>query len=501
MTAAPEMPTATTHFADLARTATLPHALWIDGGPQPAAGDATADLVSPRDETVIAAVSAGSATDVDRAVRGARRAFASGAWSRLAPRERGEVLLRWAGLVEAHRDELALLITLEMGKPISDAWRIEMRTTIGLIRWYGELADKLMDESPRGRPGATALITREPVGVVGVITPWNFPMTLSAFKVPAALAAGNSVVVKPAEQSPLSMLRMAALATEAGLPDGVLQVVCGAGAAAGSALARHPDVDMLTFTGSTAVGRQLLADAGGSNLKPVWLELGGKSANIVFPDAPDLDEAIRMAAWAIAFNSGQMCTAGSRLLVHRSIHDQVVDGVVAHLEQVRMGDPLDPGTTLGPMSSRRQQQSVLAEIGRGIAAGATMVTGSDRAPDRPGPFVDPTVFVDVAPDDRLAQHEIFGPVLSVLTFESDQEAIAVANRSSYGLAAALWTADLGRAHRVSRELETGLVWVNCYEEGDQSTPFGGRKLSGHGSDKGVHGLEKFTTVKTTWIAY
>ncbi|GGM04609.1 aldehyde dehydrogenase family protein [Nakamurella endophytica] len=494
---APVMPSGAAHWDELRRRTAVPTDLWIDGRWSAAAG--RTPLVSPRDAAWLTDMAAADAADVDRAVAGARRAFTE--WSALPPRRRGEILCRWADLLEQHRDELALLISLEMGKPISDAWRIEMRTTIGLVRWYGELADKLLDESPRGRPGATALVTREPVGVVGAITPWNFPMTLSAFKVPAALAAGNAVVVKPAEQSPLSILRAAELGSEAGLPDGVLQVVCGAGPVVGSALARHPGVDTLTFTGSTAVGRQLLADAGASNVKPVWLELGGKSANILFPDAPDRAEAVRTAAWAIAFNAGQMCTAGSRLLVHRSIHDEVVDGVVEHLRALRAGDPLDPATELGPMAGERHRRGVLDEIGRGKADGARLVTGSDTAPEGPGFFVEPAVFTGVDPDSRLAQHEIFGPVLSVLPFDDEDEAVRIANNSVYGLGAAVWTADLSRAQRMSRALAAGLVWVNCYEEGDQSVPFGGRKLSGFGTDKGVHGLEKFTQLKTTWIAF
>ena len=323
-------------------------------------------------------------------------------------------------------------------------------------------------------------------------------MTLSMFKVPAALAAGNSVVVKPATQTPLSLLRAAELSAEAGLPPGVLQVVTGSGSRVGSALARHHDVATLTFTGSTEVGKKLLGYAGESNAKPVWLELGGKSPNIVFPDAPDLDKAAATAAWAISFNSGQMCTAASRLLVHEDLRDDFVARVVKHLDAHVIGDPLDPATTMGPLAYAAHRDDVLDEIRQGVADGATLVAGSDDKRED-GLYVDPTVFVDVDPDSRLAQHEIFGPVLSVLTFSSEEEAISIANNSDFGLGSAIWTSDLTRAHRLSRQLQAGMVWVNCYEEGDSSVPFGGQKLSGHGSDRSVHGLEKFTTIKTTWI--
>ena len=496
---APRVSDLTTHqdWLDLRARTSVPQAMWLDGTWDTADGR-TVPVTSPRDGAVVADVTSASAADVDRAVRGARRAFDAGVWSRLEPRERGEVLIRWAALLDQHRDELALLVALEMGKPVSVAWNVELRTAINTVRWYGELADKVMDESPRGRPGSLALVTREPLGVVGAITPWNFPMTLSMFKIPAALAAGNSIVVKPATQTPLSLLRAAELSAEAGLPAGVLQVVTGSGSTVGSALARHDGVATLTFTGSTEVGKKLLGYAGESNAKPVWLELGGKSPNIVFPDAPDLDRAAEMAAWAISFNSGQMCTAGSRLVVHEDIRDDFVARVVKHLEAHVIGDPLDPATTMGPLAYAAHRDDVLAEIGTGIADGATLVAGSDSRRDD-GLYVDPVVFVDVDPDSRLAQHEIFGPVLGVLTFRTEDEAVAIANNSEFGLGSAVWTSDLARAHRVARRIEAGMVWVNCYEEGDTSVPFGGQKLSGHGADRSIHGLEKFTTLKTTWI--
>ncbi|WP_081683079.1 aldehyde dehydrogenase family protein [Marmoricola sp. URHB0036] len=484
-------------WLELRSRTTVPEAMWVDGA-WDQAGGRTLPLVSPRDGTVVANVASADVEDVDRAVRGARRTFEQGVWSSLEPRERGEVLLRWAELLDAHRDELALLLALEMGKPVNVGWNVELRTAINTIRWYGELVDKLYDESPRGRNGALALVTREPLGVVGAITPWNFPMTLAMFKIPAALATGNSVVVKPATQTPLSLLRAAELSAQAGLPPGALQIVTGSGSVVGAALARHPDVATLTFTGSTEVGKKLLTYAGESNAKPVSLELGGKSPNIVFPDAPDLDQAAEVAAWAVSFNSGQMCTAGSRLVVHEDIRDDFVARVVKHLEAHVIGDPLDPATTMGPLAYAGHRDDVVDEIRKGIAAGTALVMGSDEKRDD-GLYVSPAVFIDVDPDSRLAQHEIFGPVLSVLTFSTEEEAIAIANNSDYGLGSAIWTADLSRAHRLSRRIEAGMVWVNCYEEGDSSVPFGGQKLSGHGADRSVHGLEKYTSLKTTWI--
>ena len=493
------MPDSLAAWQTLATSTKIPDAMWIDGEPRAARSGKTSPLVSPRDEKEIARLPMADQVDVDDAVAGARRAFLNGSWATLQPRQRGEILIRWADLLEEHRSELAVLIALEMGKPVSTAYAVELKTTIGLIRWYGELADKLMDESPRGRNDAIAIVSREPLGVVAAITPWNFPMTLSAFKMPAALVAGNTVVLKPASQSPLSALRAAQLASEAGLPPGVLQVVTGSGPVTGAALSLHPDVATITFTGSTDVGKQLLGYSSQSNAKPVWLELGGKSPNIIFPDA-DLKTAAETAGWAIAFNSGQMCTAGSRLVVHEDVKDQVVADVISYLEALRIGDPLDPQTQFGPLASRRHRDDVLAEITKGIGTDARLILGSDQPLDREGFFVAPAVFDGVKPDDRLAQHEIFGPVLSVLTFSSDEEAVAIANNSDFGLGSSVWTSDLSRATRVSRGIDAGLVWVNCFEEGDYSVPFGGRKLSGHGGDKSTHGLDKFTALKTTWMA-
>ncbi|MFF7868016.1 aldehyde dehydrogenase [Streptomyces qaidamensis] len=471
----------------------------IDGAEE-AGGGEVFPVVSPRDGRVIADAADGGAAEVGAAVAAARRAFDTGPWPRLAPAERGRALLRLADLLEERRAELALTVSLEMGKPISDAYGIELRAVITTFRWYGQLADKLTDESPHTAPDALALVTREPAGVVGAVVPWNFPLTLAGWKVAPALAAGCTVVLKPSENSPLSALLLARLATEAGIPPGVLNVVTGDGPTAGRALGLHPDVDVLAFTGSTAVGRHFLRYAADSNLKRVWLELGGKSPNIVLPDAPDLDQAAATAAWGIFFNQGEMCTAPSRLLVHSSIAERVTEAVVRRARELRVGDPLDPETEMGALVGRAHLDRVSDHIRHGVDEGARLRTGGDRVlAETGGNYLEPTVFDRVDPGSRLAREEIFGPVLSVLAFDDLDEAVRLANATEYGLAAGLWTSDLSTAHRVSRALKAGTVWVNCYEEGDLTVPFGGMKQSGNGRDKSAHALEKYTELKTTWI--
>ncbi|KQV93452.1 aldehyde dehydrogenase [Streptomyces sp. Root369] len=471
----------------------------IDGADEPGGGQSYL-AVSPRDGQVLAHVADAQPAEVDAAVAAARRAFDSGPWPRLAPADRGRVLLRIADLLEEQRHRLALTVSLEMGKPITDAYDIELRAAINTFRWYGQLADKLTDESPHTAPDALALVTREPAGVVGAVVPWNFPLTLASWKVAPALAAGCTVVLKPSENSPLSALLLGRLATEAGLPPGVLNVVTGDGPTAGRAIGLHPDVDVLAFTGSTAVGRHFLRYAADSNLKRVWLELGGKSPNIILPDAPDLEKAAETAAWGIFFNQGEMCTAPSRLLVHSSVAERVTDTIVARARELRIGDPLDPATEMGALVGERHLQRVLEHIGTGLNEGARLRAGGSRTlTDTGGSYLQPTVFDHVDPGMRLAREEIFGPVLSVLTFDDLDEAVALANDTEYGLAAGLWTSDLSTAHQVSRALKAGTVWVNCYEEGDLTVPFGGVKQSGNGRDKSAHAIEKYTELKTTWI--
>ncbi|MCX4785158.1 MULTISPECIES: aldehyde dehydrogenase [unclassified Streptomyces] len=471
----------------------------IDGRAESGSG-ATFAVVAPRNGRILTHVADAGEADVDLAVSAARRAFDSGPWPRLAPVERGRTLLRIAELLEERREELALTVSLEMGKPITDAYDIELRAVISTFRWYGQLADKLADSSPHTAPDALALVTREPAGVVGAVVPWNFPLTLASWKVAPALAAGCTVVLKPSESSPLSALLLGRIGTEAGLPPGVLNVVTGDGPAAGRAIGLHPDVDVLAFTGSTAVGRHFLHYAADSNLKRVWLELGGKSPNIILPDAPDLEKAAATAAWGIFFNQGEMCTAPSRLLVHSSIAEQVTEAVIRRARELKVGDPLDPATEMGALVSESHLERVLDHIATGRAEGARLLTGGDRTMTATGgSFLQPTVFDRVDPDMRLAREEIFGPVLSVLAFDDLDEAVRLANATEYGLAAGLWTSDLSTAHQVSRALRAGTVWVNCYEEGDLTVPFGGMKQSGNGRDKSVHALEKYTDLKTTWI--
>ncbi|WP_327582858.1 aldehyde dehydrogenase [Nonomuraea sp. NBC_00507] len=471
----------------------------IDGADEPGGG-ATFKVVSPRDGRILGEVADAGQAEVDRAVAAARHAFDHGPWPRLAPADRGRALLRLADLMEERRADLALTISLEMGKPIKDAYEIELRAAISTFRWYGQLAGKLTDESPHTAPDALALVTREPAGVVGAVVPWNFPLTIASWKVAPALAAGCTVVLKPSELSPLSALMLARLASEAGLPAGVLNVVAGDGPVAGRALGLHPDVDVLAFTGSTTVGRHFLHYAADSNLKRVWLELGGKSPNIILPDAPDLDRAAATAAWGIFFNQGEMCTAPSRLLVHSSIAERITEAVVEHARALRVGDPLDPATEMGALVGQAHLDKVLGHVRTGADEGARLRTGGSRIlTGTGGSYLEPTVFDRVTPGMRLAREEIFGPVLSVLTFDDVEEAVELANATDYGLAAGLWTADLSTAHKVSRALRAGTVWVNCYEEGDLTVPFGGMKQSGNGRDKSAHALEKYTELKTTWI--
>ena len=483
-----------------AKALTIRSQAFIDGAYVAAVSGATFDCVSPIDGRVIANVAACDGEDIDRAVRSARAAFEKGAWSRMAPAKRKAVLLKFAELLRAHAEELALLETLDMGKPIRDSVRVDLPATQRCIAWYAEAIDKLYDQVAPTDPGALALITREPMGVVGAIVPWNFPLIMTAWKIAPALAAGNSVVLKPSEKSPLSALRIAELAIAAGLPEGVFNVVPGFGATAGKALAMHMDVDCIAFTGSTATGKQMLVYSGQSNMKRVWLECGGKSPNIVLADAPNLDQAARAAASAIFFNQGEMCTAGSRLLVQESIKDELLEKVAQHARALQPGDPLDPNTKLGAIVDDVQLKRVLSYIEIGRAEGAEVRLGGNQARRESGGFyVEPTVFERVDQRMRIAREEIFGPVLTTITFKEVSDAVRIGNDVIYGLAAAVWTRDINVAHKVARELRAGMVYVNCYDEDDMTVPFGGYKQSGTGRDKSLHAFDKYTELKTTWI--
>lgn len=451
----------------------------------------------------IAEIAACDAPDVDRAVKAARKAFEEGAWSRSKPADRKKVLLAFADRLEAHAGEIALLDSLEAGKPISDCAGGDIPDTIHCIRWHAELIDKLYDQVAPAPVENLALIVREPVGVVGAVVPWNFPAQMAAWKIGPALAAGNSVVLKPAELTSLSAIRMAELAAEAGLPPGVLNVVPGLGETAGRAIGRHPDVDMAAFTGSTEVGRSFLKYSADSNLKRVILECGGKSPQVVFADPPDLNLVAQNAMNAAFWNMGENCSCGSRLIVHRSVKDALLERLMKLAQTWTVGDPQDPATRVGPMIEKPHLDKVLGYIAAGKSAGARLVMGGNRTlTETGGHFVEITIFDEVTPSMSIARDEIFGPVLSIIPFDTEAEAIAIANDTNYGLAASLYTRDLNTAHRVARAIRAGTVSVNCFSEGDMTTPFGGYKESGFaGRDKSVYAHQQYTELKTIWIQF
>jgi acyl-CoA reductase-like NAD-dependent aldehyde dehydrogenase len=493
--------TATLHdWATLAADVEVPDRAFIDGEYVAASSGETFECLSPIDGRLLANVSACGAQDVDRAVAGARAAFESGTWSRSAPKERKRVLLKLAELIRSHADELAVLETLDMGKPIREARRTDLHLVAECIQYYGEAVDKLYDEIAPTARNAVAMIYREPLGVVGAVVPWNFPLLMASWKLGPALAVGNSVILKPAEQSPLTALRLAGLAGEAGVPPGVLQVVPGDGPGAGQPLGLHADVDMITFTGSTEVGKRFLRYSGESNMKRVSLECGGKSPHVILPDCRDLGAAATAAAWGVFYNQGEVCNAGSRLVVHEEIKSEFMEHLLAAARRIEAGDPLDPQTRLGAMVDETQTRRVLDYIDTGTREGADLILGGQRVrTETGGCYIEPTVFDQVGNDMTIAREEIFGPVLSTITVGSEDEAVAVANDTMYGLAAAVWTDSVDTAHRVARAIRAGVVWVNTFDAGDISSPFGGFKQSGFGRDKSMHALEKYTDLKTVWI--
>ncbi|MCJ8174970.1 aldehyde dehydrogenase [Pseudomonas viridiflava] len=473
---------------------------FIQGEYTPAASGETFDCISPVDGRVLASIASCDAADAERAIASARSTFTSGVWSRLAPSKRKAAMIRFAGLLKQNADELALLETLDMGKPISDSLGVDIPGAANALSWSGEAIDKLYDEVAATPHDQLGLVTREPVGVVAAIVPWNFPLMMACWKLGPALSTGNSVVLKPSEKSPLTAIRIAQLAIEAGIPAGVLNVLPGYGHTVGKALALHMDVDTVVFTGSTKIAKQLLIYSGESNMKRVWLEAGGKSPNIVFADAPDLEAAAHAAASAIAFNQGEVCTAGSRLLVERSIKDRFLPLVIEALKGWKPGNPLDPATNVGALVDTQQMDTVLSYIEAGHADGAKLVAGGKRIMEETGgTYVEPTIFDGVNNAMRIAQEEIFGPVLSVLTFDTAEEAIEIANDTQYGLAAAVWTSNISKAHLTAKALRAGSVWINQYDGGDMTAPFGGFKQSGNGRDKSLHAFDKYTELKATWI--
>ena len=473
--------------------------LFIDGDWQAGSGTPL-EVTSPIDGAELTTLPGAAATDVNRAVMAARTAFEDGRWSGLAPAARKKVLFAIADAIDADALALTVLGVRDNGTELAMALKAEAGSAAGTFRYYAEAIDKVAGEVAPTAPDVLGLVHRVPVGVVAAIVPWNFPLMIAAWKIAPALAAGNSVVLKPAETASLSLLRLAELASGAGLPDGVLNVITGTGAETGAALALSTGVDVLAFTGSGATGRRLLEASAQSNLKRIYLELGGKSPNIVFADAPDLTHAAKVSAMGIFRNSGQVCVAGSRLLVQASIHDEFVARLIDQAESLRVGDPLASGTQIGAVNSEAQLRRNLSFVDMARAEGGRVVTGGARIlRETGGTYMAPTIVTGVTSDAALFKREVFGPVLAVTPFETEAEALALANGTDFGLAAAVWTSDLSRAHRMVAGIRAGVVHVNTYGGTDNTVPLGGVGQSGNGHDKSLHALGKYTDLKTAWI--
>lgn len=492
--------TSLAHFETLAGRIAIPAHAVIDGNVVPALSGKSFANVSPRNGIVINEIAAADAADIDVAVAAARRSFEEGTWRRMHYRQKKTILFKLADLMERDAEQLALLESLDVGKPIKDALSVDIPGSIRTLRYYAEALDKVYGEVGPETSDRISFAVHEPLGVIGIIVPWNFPLLMAIWKVGPALAMGNSIVLKPAEQSPLTALKLGELALEAGLPPGVLNIVPGFGATAGKALALHMDVDMIAFTGSGPVGKLLMQYSGQSNLKRVSLELGGKSPQIVFADCPDLNAAAVSAAWGVFFNQGEVCTAASRLLVQEEIAVEFVDKLLKVAKKIVPGDPLNPSTTFGSMVSEEQMKTALRFIGTANGEGNTLRLGGKRVREETGGyFVEPTIFDAVEPSHTLAKEEVFGPVLAVTRFKSADDAIRIANGTVYGLAAGLWTRDVTLAHRTARELKAGLVWVNGWDACDITMPFGGFKQSGFGRDRSMHALHKYADLKSISI--
>ncbi|MHC4321793.1 MAG: aldehyde dehydrogenase family protein [Planctomycetota bacterium] len=473
-----------------------PGKLFINGKWVDSVSGKTFDTLNPATEEVITCVAEGDRADIDLAVAAARKAFEEGPWRNIGARERGKILLRIMELIDKNREELALLETLDNGKPISETTNADIPLVIDCFLYYAGWADKIHGETIPVRGEFFNYTLREPVGVVGQIIPWNFPLLMAAWKIAPALVCGNTVVLKPAEQTPLTALRLGEICQEAGLPDGVLNIVPGYGPTAGSALAEHMDVDKIAFTGGSTTGR-IIMQAASKNLKRISLELGGKSPNIVFADS-DIDSAVDGAMTGIFFNQGEVCCAGSRLFLEESIHDEFVEKLSNKAANMCVGNPEDTGTQMGAQVSREQFDKILGYIDTGKQEGAKLVTGGERCGER-GYFIRPTIFDAVDNNMKIAREEIFGPVVSAITFDDVSEVVRQGNLSIYGLAAAVWTRDIKKAHRLARDLKAGTIWINTYNTFDAASPFGGFKQSGFGRELGVHALELYTQVKSVWI--